>query len=108
MNQFTTFGEPELPLDLDHAASATVAADEAMLYVALVDGRLQPRAGLRVTIEGGTLRLSVMTDSRGVLFLDSCPAGGYTISAGELAAVVHTLSHADARRSKEPYLSVLR
>lgn len=108
MNPVTIFCEQEAPLDLEQTESTQGGGDEVMLYVAIVDGKLQPRAGLRVDIAGVSLRLSAVTDERGVLFLDSCPAGGYTVSAGGLAAAVHTLTQSDVERSNEPYLSILR
>lgn len=102
------FCEPEAPLDMEQTAATEEQGEAAMLYVAIMDGQLQPRAGLRVDIEGASLRMSAIADERGVLFLDSCPPGGYTLSAAGLAAAVHTLTPADVERSKEPYLSILR
>lgn len=108
MNRFASFSEQEAPLDLEHTESIRAGADEAMLYVVIVDSQLRPRAGLRIEIEGDGLRLSAVTDAQGILFLDDCPAGDYTISAGGLKAAVHTLLQSDTEQSVEPCLSLLQ
>lgn len=103
----STFCEPEAPLDVEETESTEERSAAAMLYVALMDGKLRPRARLHVEVEGASLRVSAVTDERGVLFIDGCPPGGYTLSAQGLAATVHTLTPADVERSQEPYLSIL-
>lgn len=108
MNRFTSFSEQEAPLDLEHTESTEAGADEAMLYVAIVDDQLQPRAGLRIDIEGGGLRLSAVTDAQGILFLDGCPAGGYILSAEGLKVAVHTLTQSDTEHSVDPCLGLLQ
>ena len=100
--------EPEALLDVEQTESTEERNAAAMLYVAVIDGKLRPRVRLQSEVEGASLRVSAVTDERGILFVDGCPPGGYTLSAQGLAATVHTLTPADVERSSEPYLSILR
>jgi protocatechuate 3,4-dioxygenase beta subunit len=106
MNPIACCDEPEIPLDLDQTELEEESA--AMLYVAIVDAQLQLRAGLHVDIEGTGLRGSALTDDSGVLFVDGCQPGSYTIFMGTRAATVHTLTQRDLERCPDPYLSILR
>ena len=103
MNSLLSFYEDESPLDLEQEAVPVAE----LLYVRIVDERMQPLAGLAVELEGAGLKQSAVTDDQGALLLDGCPAGAYTLLARGITRSVHTLTHQDLERSPIPFLGIL-
>jgi hypothetical protein len=73
------------------AESAQREEEPPALYALIVDEQLQPCPGLRVEVASGGLRLTGLTDVRGVLFLDWGQAGQDAVDAGGQSVAVYTL-----------------
>lgn len=103
---------PAGPPDLDWIArlpeeeSPGGAADVPVLFLRLVDGALQPVAGLRVELRGAG-RYRATTDPDGVLWLDFCEPGTYELRAGTRVATVPALYLSDLAHDKRPYVVII-
>ena len=80
-----------------------------LLYVQILDDKLQPRRGLSYEVSGQGMNeaRSGTTDENGELLLDDCAAGLYELRAAEKSCVVHTLSQLDLDQDGTAYRVVL-
>lgn len=101
----------ELPADEEYSPSDPASLDVPILYVRLLDEKLQPRRHLSVEVEGSAGRQSLSTDGDGVLFCDGCDPGVYTLSVqlkdGKRSTRVHSLSLIDLEDDRSPYIAII-
>lgn len=101
----------ELPADEEYSPSDPASLDVPILYVRLLDEKLQPRRHLSVEVEGSAGRLGLSTDGDGVLFCDGCDPGVYTLSVqlkeGKRSTRVHSLSLNDIEEDRSPYIAII-
>lgn len=101
----------DLPEDEEYSPADPGSLDVPILYVRLLDEKLQPLRHVSVEIEGSAGRQCLSTDGDGVLFCDGCDPGSYALTIqfkdSRRTTRVHSLSLNDLEEDRSPYIAII-